>query len=54
MKYFASLSTEDLLKKSFYKNNRVKYGFKNRYSNGTAVAREGVPSNLFYVFLFNI
>ena len=49
MKYFASLSTEDLQRNSFYKNNMVKYDFKYKYSNGTTVAREWVPSNLFYV-----
>ena len=48
MKHFASHFTEDLLKYSFYKNNRVKNGSKNRFSNGTAVATEGVGCNVFY------
>ena len=48
MYHFASHYTGDLLKNSFYKNNRVKNGSKNRFSNGTAVATEGVACNVFY------
>ena len=48
MKHFASHFTEDLLKYSFYKNNTAKNGSKNRFSNGTAVATEGVACNVFY------
>ena len=49
MKHFASHFTEDLLKYSFFKNNRDKNGSKNRFSNETAVATEGVACNVFYV-----
>ena len=48
MKHFGSNFTEDLLKYSFCKDNRVKNGSKNRFSNGTAVATEGVACNVFY------
>ena len=48
MKHFASYFTEDLLKYSFYKNNKVKNGSKNRFSIGTAAATEGVACNVFY------
>ena len=48
MKHFASHFTEDLLKYSFYKNNKVKNGSKNRFPIGTAVATEGVACNVFY------
>ena len=48
MKHFASHFTEDLLKCSIYKNNTVKNCSKNRFSNGTAVATEGVACNVFY------
>ena len=48
MKHFASHFTEDFLKYSFYKNNRVKNGSKIRFSNGTAVATEGVACSVFY------
>ena len=48
MKHFASHFTEDLLKYSFYKNKQSKNGSKNRFSNGTAVATEGVACNVIY------
>ena len=49
MKNFASHFTEDLLKYLFYKNNRVKNGSKNRFSNGATVATEGVACIVFCV-----